>query len=107
MLDHFDKHVIDVRTRCFTRLRVPTPEIMCLRADSVVGRRGRSGVHFAQVNSVKRPARNDRFQVFDERTDELVVVSNDGYIISYYIPIPGLHHQYSSNLDYFKDTCRH
>jgi filamentous hemagglutinin len=42
---------------------------------------------------------------FDPATDEFGVLGADGYIRTYFKPVPGVTHKRSTNLEYFRITC--
>ena len=104
---HFFRHVIDPEKRCFSRWRVPTEEVYERLADRFAGRRKHGELHECVVVSTKRPHKNGRRVRYDERTEELISIEPEGYIVTYFCPEPGTaNNPFPTNLEYFRDTCR-
>ena len=89
--DHFVKHGAD--------FGVGTPEDYEALADAfLAGPRGPSTMEYTR-------SRGDRIR-YDTQTDEFGVVSVNGVVRTYFRPVPGVTHRYSTNLEYFNRTCR-
>jgi hypothetical protein len=102
---HFDKHVINPATRCFSRWLVPTEEVYEIRADRFAGRRRHAQLHEGVVNSRGRPHRNGRIVRYDANTEEFLVMEPTRAIITYFLPKPlSKENRFATNLEYFYDT---
>lgn len=54
-----------------------------------------------------RARRNGRIIRYNERSGEFGCLSTEGYIITFFVPVPLQDHPYTTNLEYFKDSCSH
>jgi hypothetical protein len=107
-LGHFDKHVINPATRCFSRWHVPTEEVYELLADRFAGRAVHGQLHEGVVNSTARPHRNGRRVRYDQSTEEFLVMEPNGAVITYFLPSPhSKENRFATNLEYFLDTLKY